>query len=209
MNGCDNKKVIPREIIDTVYLRTSAEAALRAVERNHAGVNEQAISAAEVKLLEISKTLENYSSAIKTVGPIPELLGQLMHADDARKVAERELAMLKATVVHDAGRGWQMQGVVWGLERDDSQRLSAMLRSVGYSITIHSDGRLVSDSGATFRYAGVDRKLNRYKLMWGNDLILVLKGPDEDYPYWEPFEEIAGSATWDDADYENLRLQYE
>lgn len=209
LNGCDNKKVIPREIIDTVYLRTSAEAALRAVERNHAGVNEQAISAAEVKLLEISKTLENYSSAIKTVGPIPELLGQLMHADDARKVAERELAMLKATVVHDAGRGWQMQGVVWGLERDDPQRLSAMLRSVGYSITIHSDGRLVSDSGVTFRYAGVDRKLNRYKLMRGNDLILVLKGPDEDYPYWEPFEEIAGSATWDDADYENLRLQYE
>jgi len=209
LNGCDNKKVIPKEIIDTVYRHTSVEAALKAVERNRTGVNEKAIIAAEVKLLEISKQMQDYASAISTVGAIPEVLDQLRQAQKAREATERELAVIKATVVPEAGRYWERQGKVWILEKDDPQRLSAMLRGVGYCITIHPDGRLVSDSGATYRYAGVDLKENRYKLMQGDKLMLILKGPEEDCPYWEPFESVAGESAWDEADYENLRLQYE
>jgi hypothetical protein len=207
LKGCDNKKVIPKEIIDSVYKYTSVTAALEVVNRGHSGVNEKAIIAAEVKLLEISKQMQELSSAILTVGAIPEVLSQLQQVQGAREATERELAVLKATVVPSA-KGWIQQGKVWELERNDPQRLSAMLRRVGYTITIHPDGRLVSDSGA-YRYAGVDRKKNRYRLIQGDKLMLIQKGPEEDYPYWEPFEEVAGASMWDEADYEDLRRLYE
>lgn len=207
LKGCDNKKVIPKEIIDTVYKHTSFNAALEVVNREHNGVNEKAIIAADAKLLEISKQMQELSSAILTVGAIPEVLSQLQQVQEAREITERHLAVLKATVVPSAN-GWIEQGKVWALERNDPQRLSAMLRTVGYTITIHPDGRLVSGS-AVYRYAGVDRKENRYRLMQGEKLMLILKGPDEDYPYWEPFEEVVSESTWDEADYENLRRQYE
>ncbi|MGH8390421.1 MAG: recombinase family protein [Pyrinomonadaceae bacterium] len=208
LQGCDNKKVIPKEIIDTVYQRTSVPAALRVVKRDRTGINEKAIIAAEAKLLEISKQMKDVSSALLTLGFIPEVQAQLQQTQEAREATERELAVLKATVVPMAGHYWTDQGKVWELEKNDPQRLSAMLRGVGYSITIHADGRLVSDSGAAYKYGGVDRKTNRYKLLAGDKVELVLKGSDDD-SYWEPFEEVGGESMWDEADYENLRLHYE
>ena len=208
LKGCDNKKVIPKEIVDTVYNYTSVRAALEAVRLEHSGVNEKAVIAAEAKLLDISKQMQELSSAILAVGAIPEVLSRLQQAQEAREATEQELAVLKATVVPSA-KGWSQQGRVWDLERSDPQRLSAMLRRVGYSITIHVDGRLVSDSGVTYRYAGVDRKTNRYKLVQGDKVFLILKGSDEDYPYWEPFDEVGGETMWSEEDYENLRKQYE
>lgn len=209
LTGCQNAKVIPKEIIDTVYKYTSVTAALDVVKRERSGVNEKAIIAAEARLLEISKQMQDYASVIRTVGAIPEVMDQLQQTQEAREATERELAVLKATVV-PAANGWVEQGKVWELERNDPQRLSAMLRSVGYTITIHPDGRLVSSHIETvYRYAGVDRRTNKYKLMQGDKLLLILKGSEEDYQYDEPAEEIEGSSTWDEADYENLRLQYE
>lgn len=209
LTGCQNAKVIPKEIIDTVYKYTSFTAALEVVKRERSGVNENAIIAAEARLLEVSKQMQELSSAIRTVGAIPELLSELQQAKDAREITERELAVLKATVV-PAANGWIEQGKVWELERHDPQRLSAMLRGVGYSITIHPDGRLVSSHiEVVYRYAGVDRRTNKYKLMQNDKLLLVLKGSDEDDLYHEPFQEVGGEATWDAEDYENLRLQYE
>ncbi|NWB49548.1 recombinase family protein [Pseudomonas gingeri] len=213
LNGCQNAKVIPKEIIDAVYKYTSNTAVLKAVEREHSGVNEKAIIAAEAKLLEISKQMQELSSAILTVGAIPEVLAQLQRVQEVREATERELAVLKATVVPVAGRYWQNQGKVWELERNDPQRLSAMLRSVGYAITIYPDGRLVS-SDSVYRYAGVDRRVNRYKLMAGDELILVLKERDANRPDTEKFDpiepaEVGGESRMDEEDYENLRLQYE
>lgn len=209
LTGCQNAKVIPKEIIDTVYKYTSVTAALDVVKRERSGVNENAIIAAEARLLEISKQMQDYASAISTVGAIPEVLAQLQQTQETRETIERELAVLKATVV-PAANGWIEQGKVWELERNDPQRLSAMLRSVGYTITIHPDGRLVpSHIETVYHYAGVDRRTNKFKLMQGDKLLLILKGSEEDYPYDEPSEEIEGSSTWDEADYENLRLQYE
>ncbi|MFJ4433856.1 recombinase family protein [Pseudomonas sp. NPDC089395] len=210
LKGCDNKKVIPKEIIDAVYRQTSVPAALRVVAKDHGGVNEKAIIAAEAKLLEISKQMQDLTTAITTLGFIPEVQAQLQQTQEAREATERELAVLKATVVHPAANSWIEQGKVWELERNDAQRLSAMLRSVGYTITIFPDGRLVaSESDTVYRYAGVDRKEDQYKLMQDGKLSLVMKGSDDDGLYYEPFQELEGEVVWDKDDYENLRLQYD
>ncbi|WP_338799494.1 recombinase family protein [Pseudomonas monteilii] len=211
LKGCDNKKVIPKEIIDAVYRYTSVPAALRVVAKDHSSVNEKEIIAAEAKLLEISKQMQDLTTAITTLGFIPEVQAQLQQTQEAREATERELAMLKATVVHPAANSWIEQGKVWELERNDPQRLSAMLRSVGYTITIYGDGRLVaSESDTVYRYAGVDRKSNRYKLMQGGEVLQVMKASEnDDELYFEPFQEIDGEVVWDEADYENLLRQYE
>ncbi|MBF8740221.1 recombinase family protein [Pseudomonas guariconensis] len=209
LNGCGNKKVIPKEIIDTIYRLSSATAALDVVNREHSGVNEKAIVAAETRLLEISKQMQELAAAIVAIGFIPEVQAQLEQKQEEREAVERELTLLKTTIV-PAANGWVEQGKVWELERNDPQRLAAMLRSVGYSITIYPDARIVSShQNAIYRYAGVDRRENKYKLMQDDKLTLVLKGAEQDYPYWEPFEEVAGEVTWNDEDYENLRQQYE
>lgn len=211
LQGCENIRVIPKEIIDAVYRYTSARAAREAIAQERTGVNETAILAAEAKLLTLNKQAEDLAAAIREIGPVPEVLNQLRAANDERTETQGALAMLKATVVPVAADGWLQQGKVWAMERNDPQRLAAMLRGVGYSMTVHLDKTITSThSDTTYRFASVDRKSGSYRLYVGEELILIPKGVGDDNQYSEPFTpDEPASSTWDDADYENLRAQYE
>jgi DNA invertase Pin-like site-specific DNA recombinase len=209
--GCSNRRLIPVEVIDAIYRQTSARAALKALAREDSGVNEKAILAAEARLLEISAQMHSLVEAIRSVGVIPEVLAELQAVKLEREDAERTLTLLKATVVPPSADGWRKQGEVWSLERSDSQRLSAMLREIGYSITVHPDKTLTaSGSGTVYRFASVDRRSGSYRLYAGEQLILLPKNGARNHEYHEPFDndEVA-SYEWNDEDYENLRRQYE
>ncbi|MNJ68332.1 hypothetical protein D3C77_645710 [compost metagenome] len=83
-----------------------------------------------------------------------------------------------------------------------------MLRSVGYTITIHSDGRLcTSESETVYRYAGVDRREDMYRLMAGSNQLLISKVPDEVFDeWWEPGEgDEVVSSEWDPDDLDAMR----
>jgi hypothetical protein len=208
---CDNARIIPKEIVDAVYHATSSRAARQAVEREFTGVNENAIAAAEVKLLDISKQMQRVVGTVRAVGDIPELLAELEAVKAERAACERELTLLKSTLVPRLGNGWKQQFAIWKLEGDDPQRLSAMLRGVGYYITVNADRTLTSSFGDTvFRFASVDRATGKYKLYAGENLILVPRDTGQPEEYYEPFDsdEVA-TYTWTDEDYENLRRQYE
>lgn len=211
LKGCDNARVIPKEVIDAVYRYTSVKAAREAVERELSGVNEKAIVAAEMKVLEMTRQLQGLADAVRSVGAIPELITQLQQAQSARDASEQQLAVLKATVVPRAGHGWVQQGQVWKLEQEDPQRLSAMLRGVGYSMIVHSDKTITSSHSETvYRFASVDRKTGSYKLYVGTKLVLIPKEDGRYDEYHESFDtNEAASYEWDDEDYENLRRQYE
>lgn len=187
LKGCDNKKVIPKVVIDAVYRYTSTPAARKVVAHEHRGVNEKAIIAAEAKVLELTKEIEAMVLAFSGTMAIPEVAGriQAMHAE--REAAERELALLKVTVERSP-TVWRVQGRVDDLGRTDPQRLAAMLRSVGYTITIHADGRLQSSESETvYRYAGVDRCEDMYRLVAGSNQLLISKVPEEEFDeWWEP-----------------------
>lgn len=188
LKGCDNKKVIPKVVIDAVYRYTATPAARKVVAHEHRGVNEKAIIAAEARVLELSKEIETMVLAFSGAMAIPEVAGriQAMHAE--REAAERELALLKATVERPP-TNWRVQGRVDDLGRTDPQRLAAMLRSVGYTITIHTDGRLcTTESETVYRYAGVDRREDMYRLaVVGGKELLVSKIAEEVFDeWWEP-----------------------
>lgn len=210
--GCDNSHIVPKPVLDTIYSHTSVKAALEAIAQQQMGVNDKEIVAREAELQELSKKVDNLLQTVEAVGFMPELARKLKEAQSAREAAENALVILRSTVVAPAANHWTEMGKLWKLEREDNQRLAAMLRGVGYSITINPDGRITSShTDVVYRYAGVDRRADQYKLMIDDRLILVLKArSEEDYPYIEPFQsDVGGSSTWDEEDYENLRLNSE
>lgn len=208
-NDCTNSHCVPKPVLDTIYRHTSVTAAVEAVQQQQMGVNEKEIVTREAELLTITKRVESLVQAMTQVD-MPELIEALKQSRIEREAAESALVILRSTVVAPAAN-WNEIGKVWKLEADDAQRLSAMLRMVGYHITVNPGGEITSShSSNTYRYIGVDRAQDKYKLLVSGKLLLVDKdGWLEDYPYHEPFQEVASENTWDEADYENLRLQYE
>jgi DNA invertase Pin-like site-specific DNA recombinase len=210
LKGCENFHTVPKPVMDKIYAYTSPRAAQEAIAQQELGVNEKEILGHEADLMAVSKKVENLAETISQVGPMPELITALRHAQTDRDAAERAVTLLRATVVVPATQGWRTQGEIWTLEKEDPQRLAAMLRTVGYSITVHADGRITSThTDTTFRYAGVDRKADMYKLMNGDKLILIEKKSTE-YPYWEAFDgDDVAESVWLEEDYADLQRQHE
>ncbi|MCK9776376.1 recombinase family protein [Pseudomonas syringae] len=208
-NDCTNSNCVPKPVLDAIYRYTSVTAAVEAVQQQQMGVNEKEIVTREAELLTLAKRVEGLAEAVKQAGPMPELIEALKQSRIAREAAENALVILRSTVVAPAGTGWNEMGKVWKLEADDAQRLAAMLRMVGYHITVQTSGEITSShSDVLYRYIGVDRALDKYKLLVNGKLALIPKGYVDDYPYHEPFQEVEGEMTWNETDYENLRLQY-
>lgn len=211
-NDCTNSHCVPKPVLDTIYTQTSISAALEAVKQQQMGVNDKEIVTREAELLALTKSVENLTEAVKAVGAdMPELIAALKQARVDRENAESALVILRSTVVSPVDGYWAEANKVWALEVDDAQRLAAMLRMVGYYITVNPNGEITSShSHVVFRYIGVDRALNKYKLLAGEKLVLVGKdGWYVDYPYHEPFQAVEGEVTWDAEDYANLQAQYE
>ncbi|WP_207265157.1 recombinase family protein [Pseudomonas sp. GW101-3H06] len=207
LKSCVNSHIVPKPVLDAIYHYTSPGAARKAVEEQQMGVNAKEIINREAELMAISKRVENLAETVEKVGLLPEFLTKLQQAQSEREAAERDLTLLRKTVA-PAANGWIQQGEIWRLEKEDPQRLAAMLRTVDYAITINPDGRITSShSGPTYRYAGVDRREDSYILMAGEKRILV---PKKDYPEYEPDEpDEPAESSWTEDDYEDLRRQHE
>jgi hypothetical protein len=185
-------------------------AAMEALQQQQMGVDEKEIVTREAELLAIAKRIDGLVEALTQTGPIPEVIQALKQSRIEREAAENALVILKSTVISPAGEYWSGVGKVWDLATDDAQRLSAMLRNVGYHITVKPSGEITSShSEVLYRYIGVDRALDMYKLLADGKLIMIRKPYVADYPYQEAFKDVGSENTWDEADYENLRLQYE
>lgn len=211
LKNCENSHIVPKPVLDMIYSRTSVKAAKQAVAQQQLGVNEKEIIGREAELVALAKKVENLTRTVTEVGPMPELVTALRQAQSERETAETALVLLRATVVAPGAQGWKEQGEAWRLEKEDPQRLAAMLRTVGYSITINADGRITSShSNVVFRYQSVERRTGQYRLLSGDKLLLIDKESDTDYPYWEPFEpEEPAESVWLDEDYADLQRQYD
>jgi hypothetical protein len=211
LKSCVNSLTVPKPVLDAIYRYTSVKAADEAITQQQMGVNEKEIITHEAKLLELDRELENLVKMIRKLGFDDKSEGAYRQAQEERDAAQSALAILRATATTPSNpfaKYWQDKGKVWDLERDDPQRLAAMLRTVDYAITINADGRITSShSDIVYKYAGVDRDEDKYKLMSGDKLILV---PKKDYPEYEADQpDEPAESLWTDEDYEDLRRQYE
>ncbi|MCU0209592.1 recombinase family protein [Pseudomonas shahriarae] len=209
--ACSNSHNVPKPVLDKIYSYTSVKAALEAIAQQQMGVNDKEIVTREAELHELSKKVASLLQTVDAVGFMPELATKLKEAQKAREAAENALVILRSTVVAPPAQGWNEMGKLWTLEAEDSQRLAAMLRTVGYSITVNADGQITSShSNGVYRYDGVDRRQDKYKLMAGERLILVSKGNEADYPYHEPFQsDEPAESVWDETDYADLHQQHQ
>ncbi|WP_122408426.1 recombinase family protein [Pseudomonas viridiflava] len=209
-NNCANSYVVPKPVLDAIYRYTSVTAAIEAVKQQQLGVNEKEIVTREAELLTITKRVEGFVEAVKEAGPMPELLTALKQARIDRENAENALVILRSTVVTPSANQWREMGKVWSLEAEDAQRLAAMLRMVGYHMTVSLGGIITSShSNTVYQYMGVDRMKDMYKMTVDGKLQLIHKAHIDDYPYHEPFQAVEGEVAWHEADYDNLRLQYQ
>ncbi|PKA72862.1 DNA invertase Pin-like site-specific DNA recombinase [Pseudomonas baetica] len=207
--SCDNSHIVPKPVMDAIYSYTSVTAALEAIKQQQMGVNDKEIVTREAELQELSRRVANLLQTAEAVGYMPELATKLKEANEAREAAENALVILRSTVVPPSGENWRIMGSLWEIEKEDSQRLAAMLRNVNYAITISPDGEITSTHTQTvYRYLGVDRALNKYKLMQNDKLTFVAKCSIADDLYFEPFRDLEGVSVWDETDYENLRQQH-
>ena len=209
--GCENSHIVPKPVMDAIYRYTSARAADEAMAQQQMGVNEKEIVIQEAKLRTLNKECEHLVQMVREFGLNDDNREVYRQALADREAAQNALVILRATAdtpVSDFARRWAEQYRAGDLQRDDPQLLASMLRTVDYSITVGADKQITSShSDVVYRYLGVDRQTDKYKLMSGEKLILV---PKIDYPEREPDEpDEPAESAWTDDDYENLRSQYE
>ncbi|WP_050491838.1 recombinase family protein [Pseudomonas putida] len=164
--GCDNTRTIPKPVLDYIRVNTSLGAVETAFQRQQLTVNQKRILAIQGELEDVARKLSDLAKAIETVGAIPEVISQLTARQAEREALNAELVVLERTESPlDTFGAVRVEGE---LLEDDSIKLAALLKGVGYSITVRSDARMTvnwpGEEGLEWAYKGTERSTGYYLL---------------------------------------------
>lgn len=164
--GCDNTRTIPKPVLDYIRVNTSLGAVETAFQRQQLTVNQKRILAIQGELEDVARKLSDLAKAIETVGAIPEIISQLAARQAEREALNAELIMLERTESPlDIFGAVRVEGE---LLEDDTVKLAALLKGVGYSITVTSDARMTvnwpGEEGLEWAYKGTERSTGYYLL---------------------------------------------
>lgn len=209
---CGNTRTIPKPVMDEVYRRTCQRATLEAVKGLSNSVNEQEIAVKEGELREATKRSDSLMQLVESVGFSQSLSDRYKSVQEQIEVLQANLVLLKRTEYQPT---FAEQGIVWKLEKDDEQRLAALLRGVGYQLIVDVTGKIsCSHSPIVSLYKGVDRKTGMYQATVNGKLCNIERTAEEHYAQVAleaslDNDDMVGDTSWSEEDYENLRLQYE
>lgn len=183
---CPNSNIIPKPVIDYIYKQSGWKAAMEALQQLELGVDEQAIFIKEAELAECERRINNLIQLAEDIGRTDVLVAKLKDAMQARDRNKHALILLQKSEVIAPARGWLLQGKLWQLQEEDTQRLSALLRTAGFKIVIKANGEITcSHDETTYRYNGWNRTKKQWKVLSGSQELLidtqVLHDRDEDY----------------------------
>jgi DNA invertase Pin-like site-specific DNA recombinase len=180
--GCTNAETIPFQVVHKIYMITahsSVGKALQAIQLTESDKRKLALT------IERDEVVSGIERLVKLALKIdsPQIEVELEAAEQRRKSIDEELSILNRPVDTVEPRR-QMTEVQYNtavdhdsLFRDDPVKLSALLRQVGYTITVHEGRTLfVSDYKIPFIYAGVVRKGNQtlgYRLFENNHEFVI------------------------------------
>ncbi len=209
---CGNTRTIPKPVMDEVYRRTCQRAALEAVKGLSNSVNEQEIAVKEGELREAAKRSDSLMQLVESVGFSQTLSDRFKAVQVQIEGLQADLVLLKRTEYQPT---FAEQGIVWKLEKDDEQRLAALLRGVGYQLIVDVTGKIsCSHSPIVSLYKGVDRKTGMYQATINGKLCNIERTAEEHYAQVSleaslDNDDMVGDTSWSEEDYDNLRLQYE
>lgn len=214
LKGCDNSHIVPKPVIEAIYRWTSTQAAWDALTQQQMSVNAKEIITKEAELLDLNKRAREIADFIGKMGTKPELTEAYEKVTTSRDSLESELTILRKTEDSTFTMYWSQTAKAEDLKRDDPQRLSAMLRSVGYEIVVNADGCITTtgSDGLTYRYGGVDRASGMYKVMRGDKMQLVHKLSydvfSDEQDEWHGYnDDTPAESVWLDEDYKDLQDQ--
>lgn len=160
--NCSNKKAIPIAVLETVRMMTGLDYIEKAILSTQPSVNTTRLAEIDQKLSALHSQLKSLADTIVSVGALPEIVakaGELKY--------ERESLELEQTILLQQTDTTDIHSVVKAeatLLLDDPLRLNALLQKVGYRISVFPDATLKVDD-QSFRYAGYERKTDRFKLI--------------------------------------------
>lgn len=165
--GCTNAETIPYQVVHKVYMITAHSSVGKALQAIQLTENDKRKLALNVERDEVLNGIERLVKlALKIDSPRIEI--ELEAAEQRRKSIDEELSILERPVDTVKPRK-QLTEINFdtatehdSLFRDDPVKLSALLKQVGYTITVH-EGRTLYVSGyeIPFIYAGTVRKGNQ------------------------------------------------
>lgn len=214
LKGCDNSNMVPKPVIEAIYRWTSTNAAWEALTQQQMSVNEKEIVSKEAELAALTNRINEIADLVADMGTVPELVDRLIAMKASREALENELTILRKTEDSTFTLHWGQAAKVEDFKRDDPQRLAAMLRSVGYKITVNIDGTITTTGSGRFiyRYDGVDRTSGMYKVMRGDKMQLVHKRSNDvfsdEHDEWYGDVERPAKSVWMEDNYKDLQDQH-
>jgi DNA invertase Pin-like site-specific DNA recombinase len=214
LKGCDNSHTVPKPVIEAIYRWTSTQAAWEALTQQQMSVDAKEIIIKEAELIRLNGMVQNLTDAIGEAPNVGELIKKLNTVQAEREATKSALTLLQKTESTTFTMHWSQMAKVEDFKRDDPQRLAAMLRNVGYAIKVNTDGTITStgSEGVTYRYTGVDRSSDMYKLMQGDKLHLIPKLSynvfSDEHDEWYGDEDSPAESVWLEEDYKALQDQH-
>lgn len=178
-DGCSNKRSIPYAVFDYIRSQTAHAALVRAARSKTLSQSEKRLIEIDGQLGELHKQSERAAEGLLTYGMLPAIKAVLDRVSDSIRALEQERALLKATPV-EATLSDMIDEEDMLLD-DDPERLSALLKSVGYevlvddrTITVNEQSVFNSHPRQTYRFLGTDRVKGLYNVVENEEKLLGL-----------------------------------
>ncbi|WPO31606.1 recombinase family protein [Pseudomonas sp. BO3-4] len=164
--GCDNTRTIPKPVLDHIRVNTSLAAVEAAFQRQQLTVNQKRILAIQGELDAVGQKITTLVKLADAAGDLDEITAQLKVLKAEREALNAELILMERTESPVDTLG--AVKVEDDLLENDSVKLAALLKGVGYAINVFVDGRMTVDwpdeEGLEWAYKGVDRSTGHYLL---------------------------------------------
>lgn len=164
--GCDNTRTIPKPVLDHIRVNTSLAAVEAAFQRQQLTVNQKRILAIRGELDAVGQKITTLVKLADAAGDLDEITAQLKVLKAEREALNAELILMERTESPVDTLG--AVKVEDDLLENDSVKLAALLKGVGYAINVFVDGRMTVDwpdeEGLEWAYKGVDRSTGHYLL---------------------------------------------
>lgn len=191
--GCDNTRTIPKPVLDHIRINTSLAAVEAAFQRQQLTVNQKRILAIEGELDAVGQKITALVKLVDGTGDLDEITTQLKALKAKRDALNAEHVLMERT--ESPVDTFGAMRVEDDLLDSDTVKLAALLKSVGYWISVFVDGRMTvnwpSEENSVWAYQGVERSSGYYLLRnyeanpspapegWSNPLGLKWKPMDE------------------------------
>jgi hypothetical protein len=182
-DGCSNKRSIPYAVFDYIRSQTAHAALVRAARSKTLSQSEKRLIEIDGQLGDLHKQSERAAEGLAAYGMLPAIKAVLDRVTDSIRTLEQERALLKATPVEATLSDMVDEEDM--LLDDDPERLSALLKSVGYEVLVDDRTITVNERSVfnnhpqqTYRFIGTDRVKGLYNVVENEETLLGLPNLD-------------------------------